>query len=136
MKLLLWYCNSFKFKTTVNTLKEYETKEETKEYENLIVAFIHVEKEDEENLNGIEKKMVKQIKWAAGKNNIKKVLLHSFAHLSDSKADPEFTKQLLDKAQQRLENAGYEANQTPFGYFLDLKIDAPGKSLARIFKSF
>jgi len=28
------------------------------------------------------------------------------------------------------------SGQTPFGYFLDLKMDAPGFSLARVFKSF
>jgi len=32
-------------------------------------------------------------------------------------------------------NAGYKVNQTPFGYFLDLQVDAPGHSLARVFKN-
>ena len=33
-----------------------------------------------------------------------------------------------------LENADYQVEQTPFGYFLDLKVDAPGFSLARVYK--
>ncbi|MEA2086795.1 MAG: threonyl-tRNA synthetase editing domain-containing protein, partial [Candidatus Caldatribacteriota bacterium] len=39
-------------------------------------------------------------------------------------------------AEKRLENAGYKTRQTPFGYFLDLDLKAPGKSLARVFKEF
>jgi hypothetical protein len=35
-------------------------------------------------------------------------------------------------AAQRLRNAGMEVCQAPFGYFLNLKIEAPGYSLARI----
>ena len=80
--------------------------------------------------------MVKNLKWAAKKNNTKKVLLHSFAHLSESKANPKFTKELFDKTEARLKNADYETAQTPFGYFLDLKVEAPGISTARIFKAF
>ena len=38
-------------------------------------------------------------------------------------------------AESRLQNADYQTAQTPFGYFLDLDMKAPGFSLARIFKS-
>jgi hypothetical protein len=31
-------------------------------------------------------------------------------------------------------NSDYEVSQTPFGYFLDLDLQAPGKPLARLFK--
>jgi hypothetical protein len=61
--------------------------------------------------------------------------LHSFAHLSESKAEPKFTQELFNKVEERLKNAGYTVNQTPFGYFLDLHINAPGFSLARVFKA-
>jgi len=76
------------------------------------------------------------LKWAAKKNNTKKIILHSFAHLAETKADPHFTKEVFDKAEIRLKNADYECWQTPFGYFLDLDVKAPGVSQARIFKGF
>jgi hypothetical protein len=47
-------------------------------------------------------------------------------------ASVEFTKELFDLAEKRLQNAGFTTAQTPFGYFLDLNIKAPGFSLARI----
>ena len=136
MKLLIWYCNNFEYNTTINTIEKYTTEETMCKFSNVLVAFIQVEENDEDNLNNAEKKMVKQIKWASGKNNTKKIILHSFAHLSESKAEPEFTKSLFNNIDERFKNSGFEVEQTPFGYFLDLKIDAPGYSLARVFKSF
>jgi len=136
MKLLMIYCNSFYYKTSIKNLDSVEDYEKSESIENTLVAFIQAEEKDEENIKKIETKLIKNIKWAAGKNDTKRIVLHSFAHLSTSKASPDITKKLFDNAQKRLENAGYTTSQTPFGYFLDLKVDAPGKSLARIFKEF
>ncbi len=139
MKLLMIYCNKFSYQPAIKTLDEVETVEsEIAEHENVQTAFIQVEEEDTtgERLKYVEKKMLKNLKWVSGKNKTKKVILHSFAHLSESKASPEVTRELFNRVETRLETSGYEVHQTPFGYFLDLYIDAPGFSLARVFKSF
>jgi uncharacterized protein (UPF0297 family) len=60
-------------------------------------------------------------------------LYKSFDHC---KADEEITKEMFNRAEKRLNDSGYNTSQTPFGYFLDLDIQAPGKSLARVFKEF
>lgn len=130
------YCSRFAYTPTIKVLEDAEDANSPAEQENILVAFIQAEAKDEEDLKGMEKKLVKNLKWAAGKNNTKRVMLHSFAHLSDSKASPEFTSELFDSAKARMENAEYETFTTPFGYFLDLDMQAPGYSLARIFKSF
>ena len=78
--------------------------------------------------------MIKQLKWAARKNETSKIVLHSFAHLSESKGSPELTKELFNSAEKRLKLSNYEVSQTPFGYFLDLDVQAPGHSFARLFK--
>jgi hydroxypyruvate isomerase len=136
MKLLMIYCNNFYYKPVSKTLETVEDKTESMEFDNVLVGFIHAEAEDEQDFTGVEKKLVKNLKWAANKNNTNKVVLHSFAHLSESKASPEFTVELFDKTEARMKNVNYETWQTAFGYFMDLKINAPGYSLARIFKSF
>ncbi len=136
MKLLMIYSKKFYYNPTVKTLENFETINDDFKINNALVAFIHVEEQDEKDIKSIEKKLVKNLKWAAKKNNTNIVVLHSFAHLSDSKASPEFTKELFNMAEARMKNADYETYQTPFGYFLDLSVDAPGYSLARIFKSF
>ena len=132
----MMYADKFAYKTSVKNLESASTIDEEKLIENALLALIQVEAKDEENLSSIETKLIKNLKWAARKNETDKVILHSFAHLAETKADPEVTKRVLDNAETRLINAGYVAHQTPFGYFLDLDIKAPGHSFARLFKEF
>jgi uncharacterized protein YpuA (DUF1002 family) len=134
MKVLMLFANEFSYAVTTKTLPDFEDAEGSKTFRDVLVAFIQVEKEDEEEVSKKVKKLIKSIKWAAGKNKTKNVLLHSFAHLSSSKADPKITKEILDKAEERLKNVDFTVEQTPFGYFLDLKLSAPGVSQARIFQ--
>ena len=136
MKVLVMYVNEFSYVPSEKNLEDAETVTEGNSYNDSILAFIQVEEQDEEkDVKSREKKLVNHIKWTARKNDCKRVILHSFAHLSESKASVEFTKELFDLAEKRLQNADFETAQTPFGYFLDLKIDAPGFSLARIWAS-
>lgn len=134
MKLLIIYANKFGYKTSNKGLDSAKTIDEESHFTNSLVGFIHLEEKDEDNLSAVETKMIKQLKWAARKNETEKIILHSFAHLSESKGSPELTKQLFNSAEIRLKNSGYEVSQTPFGYFLDLDVQAPGHSFARLFK--
>ena len=136
MKILMIYCRHFGYKPSIKTLDIADDNAKSKSFENIQVVFIQVEEEDMEKEGEVAKKLLKNLKWICGKNETnKKVVLHSFAHLSDSKATPEFTQEFFNKIDVRLTNSGYEVFQTPFGYFLDLQVEAPGFSLARVFKS-
>lgn len=133
MKVLVMYVNRFSYRTGDKNLPDGPDRHESREFSDAILAFIQVEEKDEEkDVASREKKLVNHLKWTARKNNSNRIILHSFAHLSESKATTPFTQTLFDQAEKRLQNAGYETAQTPFGYFLDLQIDAPGYSLARI----
>ncbi|WP_297096475.1 threonyl-tRNA synthetase editing domain-containing protein [uncultured Draconibacterium sp.] len=133
MKVLVMYVDEFSYQPARKNLEEVEDITEGAQFSDSILAFIQVEENDEEkDVKSREKKLVNHLKWTARKNNCKSVILHSFAHLSESKASVEFTKELFDLAEKRLQNAEFTTAQTPFGYFLDLNIKAPGFSLARI----
>jgi hypothetical protein len=136
MKLLIFYVNSFTFETHHKGLESADEIDINDTIENAALGFIHVEEKDEQDSSNVETKLIKNLKWAARKNDTNRIILHSFNHLSESSANPEFTKQLLNNAELRLKNSEYEVSQTPFGYFLNIKMDAPGKPLARIFKEF
>jgi len=136
MKVLVMYVDEFSYHPSQKNLETAEEVKEGATYKDSIVAFIQVEESDEEfDVKSREKKLVNHLKWTARKNNCKSIILHSFAHLSESKASVEFTKAIFDQAEIRLQNAEFETAQTPFGYFLDLEIKAPGFSLARIWAS-
>ena len=136
MKLLLFYMPTFYYKTYSKSLPEAPDLEEEKEVSNCIVALVQAEEDDPEKGKKVLDKLVKNIKWLAGKFGTKTAVLHFFSHLSESRADPEYARDLLARAAVRLEGAGYEAHLTPFGYFCEMKLHIGGESLAKVFKEF
>jgi len=136
MKLLMIHTTRFAYRTGHKSLDDVPENNATADYSDALVGFIHAEAEDVDNAKKVETKLVKNLKWGARKNGTSHIILHSFSHLSESKAPADFTKDLFDRCQQRLEEAGYRTEQTPFGYFLDLELAAPGLPTARIFTSF
>lgn len=136
MKVLVMFVDEFSYTPAQKNLENAEEITKGARFKDSILAFIQVEESDEEkNVKSREKKLVNHLKWTARKNDCKSVVLHSFAHLSESKASTAFTKDLFTQAEKRLQNANFKTAQTPFGYFLDLTIKAPGFSLARIWAS-
>ena len=133
MRLLLWYCSRFGWTPTQKTIEEADDGQPG-EAKDAVVAFIHVEPEDEERAGKVETKLVKNLKWLAGKWETKTLVLHSFTHLGQEKAGVEFSRALFDRARDRLEQTGYEVIETPYGHFNDLDMAAPGDPLARVFK--
>ena len=136
MKLLMLYTDRFAYNPASKTLDDEPDCHEPGEITATVVGLIHAEAVDEENAAGVEKKLVKNLKWGARKNDTQRIVLHTFSHLAETKASAEFTKALLSRTEERLRGSGYEVWQTPFGYFLDLDLQAPGRSTARIFTSF
>jgi hypothetical protein len=136
MKLLMIYTDRFAYTPADKTLESEPDCSESAEIKAALIGLIHAEANDEDDPGRVEKKLIKNLKWAARKNGTDRIVLHSFSHLAESKASADFTRELLIRASQRLLTAGYETWQTPFGYFLDLDLQAPGRSTARIFASF
>lgn len=133
--MLFWYCERFGWDPTIKTLDDApDAVPDTRD--KAVVAFIHVEPDDAGGESSAETKLVKNAKWLARKWETKRVVLHSFTHLGEQKAEPETARALIERARQRLDKAGYRAVETPYGYFNDLTLQAPGHPLARIYKEF
>lgn len=135
MRVLFWYCDNFTWNPALKTLPDAPDAAPDV-HESCIAAFIHVEPQDVEKGSTAETKLVKNAKWLARKWETTRIILHSFTHLGEEKAKPETARELIDRVYARLKNAAYDPVQTPYGYFNDLSIQAPGHPLARIFKSF
>ena len=135
MRVLFWYCDRFDWQPAMKTLEQAPDAGPA-ENSNSVVGFIHIEPDDVVEGSSAETKLVKNSKWLARKWDTKQIILHSFSHLGEAKADPEKARALLDRAAVRLVDSGYSVKQTPYGYFNDLYIQAPGHPLARIYKSF
>ena len=134
MKLLLLYAPSFWFKTYQKVLEHVDDQDIEANCEHAVVVFYHVEAEDLERRKKVITKFIKNIKWLAGKFDSKNVVLHSFNHLSNSKAPADFAEGLLQETRDRLERTGYSVTVTPFGYLNEWKLHVAGESLAKVFK--
>jgi hypothetical protein len=135
MRLLLWYCDKFAWTPAIKTL-ETAAKATPGTFNEVLVAFVHVENKDVFEASSSEKKLLKNLKWLAKKWDNKNIILHSFTHLGEDKADAYEALELLKRVEQRLKNADYDVTQTPYGYFLNLDMQAKGHPLARIYKEF
>ena len=131
----MFYAHEFWFKTTYRVLNSVEELDRDERIQEAVVVFIHAEAEDEERSSKVLTKMVKNIKWLAGKFNSKNVVLHSFSHLSTSSASPDFAQQLLVDAEARLKTVGFTTQLTPFGYLHEFSLHVSGESLGRVFKA-
>ena len=134
MKMLMFQTSRFAWKSFSKTLDDVPDQEADEAVAEALVVFLHAEEHDPDNPK-LETKMVKHIKWLANKRDMKRVVLHSFTHLSESTAPPEFAKGLMDNLQSRLEKTDYQVWQTSFGYFSSWDLSVYGESLAKVFKS-
>lgn len=99
-----------------------------------IMVLIHVEEGDSERRGRILRKLINNISWISRKTNTRRIILHSFAHLSESKAKPEVAKEIIHEVADRLRSKEYDVHVTPYGYFLELEIRIRPEPIARVFK--
>lgn len=134
MKILMFYAPAFWFRTYEKVLETAPDRDDDRTVEETVVVFYHAEAHDLGRHTGVLQKLIKNIKWLSGKFRTKNIVLHSFNHLSTSKAPADFTQRLISEARDRLEKAGFTVTETPFGYLNEWKIHVAGESLAKVFK--
>ncbi|MDJ0838338.1 MAG: threonyl-tRNA synthetase editing domain-containing protein [Acidobacteriota bacterium] len=135
MKLLLFQAKAFAWRSFQKTLPEAPDLDVDESAEEALVVFLHAEEADPDKPK-LETKVVKYIKWLAGKRGLKDVVLHSFSHLSTSTAPAEFAGAFLQGLGERLRNTGYSVQQTPFGYVCTWDLSVHGESMAKVFAEF
>jgi hypothetical protein len=135
MKLLMFLTRQFTFRPFEKTLPEAGDAGGEVQVADAAVIFVHAEPQDEAEPGGLETKFVKNVKWIAGKRGIQKIVLHSFTHLAEASASPQFAEAFLQSAAQRLRHTGYQVTLTPFGWVCEWDLSVHGESLAKVFKS-
>jgi biotin synthase-related radical SAM superfamily protein len=105
-------------------------------FEEALLVWIQSEMQDEAGRTSVLRKMVKNIRWLAKKLETTRVVLHSFAHLGESKSASEFADKIIEETATRLRDREFEVHIVPFGAFHEFKMHVKGPSLAKVFKSF
>ncbi len=135
MKLLMFQAKRFWFRSFSKTLDFVEDQEVEQEVRDAAVIFIHAEAGDEAQGPSLLTKALKNIKWIANKRGLKNVVLHSFTHLAETTAPPEYARHVLETLAARLRDVGYTVVVTPFGYFCEWDLSVYGESLAKVYKA-
>ncbi len=135
MKLLMFLAKQFTFRPHEKMLPDAADAVGEVRLADAVVLFVHAEPQDEVDAAGLETKFVKNVKWLAGKRGFKEVVLHSFTHLAEASASPQFAEAFLQSAAARLRNTGYQVTLTPFGWVCEWELAVFGESLAKVFKS-
>jgi len=128
MKLLMLHAKQFWYKPHTGSTDATKSDSIT----DVIVTFIHVE-ENDMNKDEIIDKAAGNLRWLAKKNETNKIVLHSFAHLSNSKSDPETANRIIQKIGEKLKK-NFTVHIVPFGQFYEFSIHVLGPSLAKVFK--
>jgi hypothetical protein len=133
VRVLYLFARRFRFRTHHKAVAEAPDDDRDVTVENAALAYVHAEPSDGADQ---ETKLLKNLKWVAGKFDSRRVVLHYFSHLGDERMDGEGARALMERARARLEGSGYEVHVTPYGHFCDLEMDLPGDSMARVYKAF
>jgi len=125
----------FWYKTFSKTVEQAPMADKEETIDDALVIYVNVEKDDEGTGDKKIRKAADYIEWLAKKTGRRRIVLHSFAHLSDSKSGVEFAEHTIIAIKDRLNARGFEATTTPFGYLLEFNIHVKGESLAKVWKS-
>jgi len=135
MKLLMFNTNEFWYRTFEKTVDNATSEDREERIKDALLIYLHVEEEDEGEPEKKVRKAADNVLWLAKKTGRNRIILHSFAHLSDSRSSVEGAEKIILKLHDRLREKGYDVSTTPFGYLLEFSLHVRGESLARVWKS-
>jgi len=106
-----------------------EQQKEKKRVEEAIVVLTAVEKTD--SLELLEK-YTSDIKDIAEKIGAKNIVLYPYAHLSKNLGKPSAAIEILNAAQEKLQNEGFNVSRAPFGYYKAFELKVKGHPLSEL----
>ncbi len=101
-------------------------------YEEVLVAFLTVEKQDEECLEDVAKKVVDDLLQIFKKVGAERIALYPYAHLSSSLSSPDVGKKMLRTMETLIQQQGIEVHRAPFGWYKAFNISCKGHPLSEL----
>lgn len=101
-------------------------------FEEVLVAFISVEKEDESEPDAIAERVTEDLAQVSKKVGANTVVLYPYAHLSSSLSSPDAGKKMLRTVEAMLREKGVKVHRAPFGWYKSFKISCKGHPLSEL----
>lgn len=134
MRILLIHSDYLKYKTKSKTKIAEEIGEEKKggEFENALVVFTAVEKEDEHSASEIVENAVSEIINVSSQIKPDNVIIYPYAHLSSSLGSPDLAKKILKNMELSLKEKDVNVSRIPFGWYKSFEISCKGHPLSEL----
>lgn len=101
-------------------------------FDESLVVFTAVEKDDENNPQGIVKNLVKEVIKTNDQVKAENIVLYPYAHLSSSLSSPKVAVQVLKDAEEALDAEGLNVKRVPFGWYKAFEISCKGHPLSEL----
>jgi threonyl-tRNA synthetase len=137
MRILLIHSDHLKYQTKSKTRIAEEISDEKKkgEFENALVVFTAVEKEDEENPLEVVKNATNEINDVFDKVKADNVVIYPYAHLSSSLSSPDAAKKILQGLESELMDRELPVSRVPFGWYKSFEVSCKGHPLSELSRS-
>lgn len=127
MRILQLHCDFIEYTPTKKEISSAEdVVPESKKFEDIVVAFIAVEENDD---SSVAKKATQEIKYSLQKIGCKKLLLYPYAHLSANLASPNVALMIL-KEMEQIAKIDLDVSRSPFGWTKSYHLKVKGHPLA------
>ena len=134
MRILLIHSDylNYNVKNKTPVAEEIEDAKKQGAFDESLVVFTAVEKDDENNPQGIVKKLVKEVIKTNDQVKAENIVLYPYAHLSSSLSSPKVAVQVLKDAEEALNAEGLNVKRVPFGWYKAFEISCKGHPLSEL----
>lgn len=134
MRILLIHSDylNYNVKNKTPVAEEIEDAKKQGAFDESLVVFTAVEKDDENNPQGIVKNLVKEVIKTNDQVKAENIVLYPYAHLSSSLSSPKVAVQVLKDAEEALNAEGLNIKRVPFGWYKAFEISCKGHPLSEL----
>lgn len=134
MRILLIHSDylNYNVKNKTPVAEEIEDAKKQGAFDESLVVFTAVEKDDENNPQGIVKNLVKEVIKTNDQVKAENIVLYPYAHLSSSLSSPKVAVQVLKDAKEALVGEGLNVKRVPFGWYKAFEISCKGHPLSEL----
>ena len=134
MRILLIHSDYLNYTVKNKTPVAEDIEEAKKEgsFDDSLVVFTAVEKDDENNPEGIVNNLVKEVIKANDQVKAENIVLYPYAHLSSSLSSPKIAVKILKDAEDALLAENLTVKRVPFGWYKAFEISCKGHPLSEL----
>ncbi|WP_019266823.1 threonine--tRNA ligase [Methanobrevibacter smithii] len=134
MRILLIHSDylNYNVKNKTPVAEEIEDAKKQGAFDESLVVFTAVEKDDENNPQGIVKNLVKEVIKTNDQVKAENIVLYPYAHLSSFLSSPKVAVQVLKDAEEALIGEGLNVKRVPFGWYKAFEISCKGHPLSEL----